>query len=146
MERLPLHVLIGPAEEAVLYENEVIAGLTYFHLHIREQLIQTTFKCKNCFPRRSGQRLPSNAKEEFPLCFYIGDNANDTLLGYDGTLLGHLREIYIILSTASQRVVRLTFQQPLPDDLNTALLDLGVEVIVQSPDADSALGDVDAHL
>ena len=146
MERLPLHILVGPAEEAVLYEGQLVAGLKRFELYTREDVVQTTFECTNCFPRPSGHRLQQDAREEFPLRLYVGDRRDEILVSYDGTAIGHVREIYTALSTQSKRVMRITFAKPLPDDLHTALLDLGVEVVVQSPDADSALGDVDAHL
>jgi hypothetical protein len=143
MERLPLQVLIGPGEEAVSYEDEFIAGLTDFELDANTH-VHTVFSCANCFPRRSGHRIPSISKE-YPLRIYVGDDVNEIVVSYDGMQLSHLGPLYVVLGATRKRIVRITSYVPLPDYLNTALLDLGVEVIVQPPDVPTA-GDADARL
>jgi hypothetical protein len=146
MEQLPLTILIGPVEEAVLFENEVIAGLTDFELDA-SKFVRTTFSCCNCFPRRSGHRAPNQEKgiEAYPLRIYVGDDVNEISVNFQGKPISHLGPLYIALGATRKRIVRITSYVPLPDELNTALLDLGVEVIVQPPDVPTA-GGTDARL
>jgi hypothetical protein len=141
MERLPLNILLGPDKEVVLINGEVIAGLTDFELSARER-IETRYVCVNCFPRPSGHRVPEPGK--YPLHIYVGDNVNDVLVSHVGKPIGMLRDIQVKLSTTQKRIVRLTSYTPLPEDLEVALLDLGVEVIVEPPDLSA--GGEDAHL
>ena len=143
MERLPLSILISPVEEVVLFENEIVAGLTDFELDTTKH-VRTTLSCANCFPRRSGHSVHSHS--EYPLRIHIGDDVNEIVVAYDGKQLSHLGPLYIALGTTRKRIVRITSYVPLPDKLNTALLDLGVEVIVQPPDDTQSAGDLDASL
>jgi hypothetical protein len=143
MEALPLSVLIGPKEELVLFNDEIVAGLTFFELDASDR-IRTTFTCTNCFPRPSGHRVREIGK--YPLRIRTGDDIDHAMVTYVGRPISGVRKVFVCLNAAVKRTVRVTTYTKLPDKLNTALLDLGVEVIVQSPDADQALGDVDANL
>ena len=141
MERLPLSILIGPEDEAVVYGRELIAGLTRFVLDT-STCVLTTFQCANCFPRSSGHRP---LLDDYPLRIYVGDNVNEIIVSYKGSRLSHLGTLYIALNAKSKRLIRITSYRPFPDELNTALLDLNVEIIVQSPN-EQADGDPDARL
>ena len=143
MERLPLSILIGPVEEAILFENEIVAGLTDFELDTSKH-VRTTFSCCNCFPRRSGHGIRSHS--EYPLRIHVGDNVNEIVVAYEGKQLSLLGPLYIALGATRKRIVRITSYVPFPDELNTALLDLGVEVIVQPPDDPQSAGGLDASL
>lgn len=143
MERLPLNILLGPDEEAVLINGEIIANLTEFELTARDK-VETRYVCVNCFPRPSGHRVKEAAS--YPLHIYVGDNVNEIVVGYNGKSIGMLRDIQVKLSVAQKRIVRLTSYVPFPDDLGAALLDLGVEIIVEPPDTKESAGGADAHL
>jgi hypothetical protein len=143
MEQLPLHVILGPDEELVLFNGEIVAGVTHFELNAHTH-VETTFKCVNCFPRPSGHRVKEPGK--YPLHLYVGDNVNEVVVSLDGKPIGMLREIQVKLSTTQKRIVRLTSYVPLPEELEVALLDLGVEIIVQPPDTEESAGGSDAHL
>jgi hypothetical protein len=143
MANYPLNVLLGPSEELVLIDGEIVAGLTEFELHTRNLTIETRYVCVNCFPRPSGHRVPELGK--YPLRIYAGDTTNDFLVTHGGRPLGALRAVHIKLSTTKKRIVQFTLGTPLPKELDTALLDLGVELIVTSADA-LATGVEDANL
>jgi hypothetical protein len=143
MERLPLSVLIGSEEEAVLYNDEVVAGLTAFML-TTDQVIKTSFTCVNCFPRPSGHRIRDIGK--YPLRIRAGDDVNNVMLTYKGRPISALRELLVVLNAEAKRTIRVTTYTPIPEPAHTALLDLGVEVIVQPPDDTQAAGGEDAHL
>ena len=146
MERLPLTVCIGAEEEAVLYENEIVAGLVDFKLDAH-QIVKTHYVVVNCFPRPSGQRIqPAKLNADYPLRIHVGDDVNQVLVSLHGKPIGSLRDIQVKLSTTQKRIVRLTSYNPLPEELEVALLDLGVEVIVQPPDSEQSAGAPDAHL
>lgn len=134
MEHLPLTVLIGPQQELVTWEGEVVAGLTAFKLDGR-QVLRTSYSCANCFPRPSGHRVQDI--DRFPLRIYADDDVNHIRVSYEGRPISNLGEVYIELDVDQKRIVRLLSYVPFPEDLNTALLDLGVEVIVQPPDSHS---------
>lgn len=144
MERLPLTILIGPTEEAILWEGEIIAGLTDFELDA-SNLVRATYTVRgNCFPRPSGHKVRSH--NEYPLRIHVGDDVNEVVTAHKGRPFGFLRSVYVALKATQKRIVRITSYVPLPDDLNTALLDLGVEVIVQPPDDTQSAGGPDARL
>lgn len=146
MERLPLNILLGSDEEAVLFNNEIVAGLTSFELDAAK-VVKTSYVCVNCFPRPSGHRIErAKMDSTYPLHIYVGDNVNEMLVSLNGKPIGALREIQVKLSTTQKRLVRLTSYVPLPEDLEVALLDLGVEIIVQPPDTEESAGGQDAHL
>lgn len=144
MEQLPLTILIDATDEAVLFENDLIAGLIDFELDTSEpKCVKTTFVCTNCFPRRSGHRVSQHDK--YPLRIHVGNDPQQVLLTYAGRPISHFRNLYLMLSATRKRIIRITACKPLPKGLNTALLDLGVEIIVQSADMPTA-GDIDACL
>lgn len=146
MERLPLNILVGPDEEAVLFNNEIIAGLTSFELTAAD-VVRTSYVCVNCFPRPSGHRIErAKMDNTYPLHIYVGDDVNEILVSYAGKPIGMLRDVQVKLSTTQKRLVRLTSYVPLPEELEVALLDLGVEIIVQPPDTEESAGGSDAHL
>jgi hypothetical protein len=143
MERLPLHIILGPDEELVLVNGEIVAGVTDFELDASTH-VKTTFTCVNCFPRPSGHRVGEPGK--YPLHIYVGDDVNEIVVSLNGKPVGMLREIQVKLSTTQKRIVRITSYVPLPEELEVALLDLGVEIIVQPPDTEESAGGQDAHL
>jgi hypothetical protein len=144
MERLPLTILLGLTEEVVLWEGDVIAGLTDFTLDA-DMLVRATYTVRgNCFPRRSGNRIREPGK--FPLHIHVGDDVNEIVIAYEGRPFGLLRNLYVALKATEKRILRITTYALLPDELNTALLDLGTEVIVQPPDDPPSTGGVDASL
>lgn len=141
MEPLPLSVLLGNAKEVILFKNGIVAGLLHFELDLTEY-VKTSFVCSNCFPRPSGHIV--HKLEDFPLRIDVGDDRDQTTLTYKGKRLGSITNMYIVLSATDKRIIRLTASRELPDELNTALLDLGVEIIVQYPD--TTMENTDAHL
>lgn len=147
MERLPLEICVGPVEEAVLYERELVAGLTEFELDA-SNFIKTRFTCVNCFPRRSGHGVQDHAlmTKAYPLRIYVGDDVNQIRISLNGRPIGRIRNIQVKLSTTAKRVIRLTSDISLPEEAERALLDLGVEIIVQPPAIKQSTGDSDAHL
>lgn len=150
MERLPLTIYIGPAEDCVLFENEIVAGLVEFALDVNVDTptVRTSHTVLNCFPRPSGHRMQDKAKADrsFPLHIYAGDTAASILVSLHGRPLGRLRDIQVKLSTTQKRLVRITSYTPLPDEAEAALLDLGVEIIVEPPDTAPTAGGSDAHV
>lgn len=141
MGTLPLQVFIGPQNEIIAYNNEIVAGLTEFELDT-DPHIQTTYKCANVFPRQSGHRVMPGQNDNYPLRIYAGDNVDELLVGVQDKLFGVvIRHLHIKLSATEKRLVRLTTHLPLPDVSKLILLDLGVELIVEPPE-----GDMNAHL
>lgn len=147
MERLPLIICIGPVEEAVLYENELVAGLVDFTLDA-SSVVKTSYTVINCFPRPSGHSIQDKAKanEAFPLRIYVGDDINEIRVSLHGKPVGFIRGAQVKLSTTQKRMVRITSYTPLPKEAEAALLDLGVEIIVEPPDETAQAGGQDAHL
>lgn len=124
-------VLIGPNNEIIAYNNDVIAGLVEFTLDT-DPHIKTVYSCANVFPRPSGHRVKAGAVDEYPLHIYAGDEPNAVLVGVKGKLYGVvLRRIQVHLHATKKRIIRLTTYLPLPEDSKLILLDLGVELIVE---------------
>jgi hypothetical protein len=130
--KTPLTILIGSDKEAVLYQNSIVAGLTHFQLCLGE-IVETAFYCANCFPRVSGHRA---ALADYPLHIHVGDDINDAVVAYNGRPIGFVKEAFLSLSADAKRIIRLTSYVPWPDDLKPDLLELGVELIEEAPDAD----------
>ena len=131
MPTLPLTILIGPEndEEVVLYEGEVIARVTAFTLDTGP-ILTTHFTCANCFPRKSGHS-PPKPLSSYPLRIYADDDIKNLHISYLGRPIGHLSNVHVHLSATAKRIIRFTSYNPLPEELRQALLDLGVELIVQ---------------
>jgi hypothetical protein len=143
MEHLPLTILIGPESEFVLIDGEVIAGLIEFKLKASSgERIKTHYTCINCFPRPSGQRVPP--QNDYQLRIYAGDHSDDTLVSYAGRPIGKLRSVEVKLSATQKRSVHLTAHELLPNELGIALLDLGVEIITETPDTKETAKDPNA--
>lgn len=147
MDALPLTVLIGPEDELVVWEGEALAGLHRFILDTMdstgsEMPLRTVFTCSGCFPRKSGQRVTNLIK--YPLRIYADDDLQHLRVSYGGRPISHLGGLYISLSATQKRIVRITSYIPFPEDLRVALLDLGVEIIVEPPD--QSAGAIDASL
>ena len=135
MEQLPLCIYVGPVEEAVLYANELVAGLVEFQLKADADnpTIRTSYEVVNCFPRPSGHGVQdrAGADEAFPLRIYVGDDVNTISVSFKGRPFSALSGIYVKLSTTQKRIIRITSYNPFPEELEIALLDLGVELIVE---------------
>lgn len=144
---LPLIVLIGPEsdDELVLYEGEIVARVSSFTL-LADQILHTHFSCAaSCFPRKSGHR-PTKALSAYPLRIYANDSVNEMITSYRGRPIGLFSRVHIKLSATEKRIVQFTSYNPLPEELRQALLDLGVELIVQPSLTPTTEETEDAHV
>lgn len=133
----PLRIHVGPELELLLFNNQPIGGLTHFELDFQSaQAIHTQYACAGCFPfllAEAPERSLSNA--EFPLRIYVGPPSDETFtdqhlnVWFYGRPLP-VRQILVQLHADAKRIIRMYLDTALPSEVLSALLDLGVEVIV----------------
>lgn len=134
----PLRIHVGPELELILFNNKLIGGLIAFELACApENVVHTKYDCAGCFPfllPEAPERSLSN--QDFPLRIYVGPHSDEDFtqqllnVWFYGRPLP-VQSLYLRLHGQEKRIIRLTLTTELPQDVFNALLDLGVEVIVE---------------
>lgn len=133
----PLRIHVGPKQELLLFNNQPLGGLTSFELDFKPgNVVYSKYECAGCFPfllTEAPERSLSN--KDFPLRIYVGPHSDETFTeqGLNVWFYGRplpVQAAQLRLHTQEKRIIRLTLTTELPQEVLEALLDLGVEVIV----------------
>ncbi len=133
----PLRIHVGPDVELLLFNNQPIGALQCFELDFKPgNAVRSTYECVGCFPyllTEAPERSLSN--KEFPLRIYVGPRSDENFLQQELSVWFHSRPLpvqqaFLRLHGQEKRIIRLTLTSELPQEVLNALLDLGVEVIV----------------
>ena len=133
----PLRIHVGPELELLLFNNQPLGGLISFELDFKPRnVIYSKYECAGCFPyllTEAPERSLSN--KDFPLRIYVGPHSDEKFTEqilnvwfYGKPLPVHAAQLR--LHAQEKRIIRLTLTAELPQEVLNALLDLGVEVIV----------------
>jgi hypothetical protein len=123
--------------DLILLNGLRLEQLTEFELHAGvDQPLVTYYGVIGAFPNKQSD-APENtmSNKAYPLRISVGANADDVLVIYMSRPIGLLKEIYVRLfmhEGKPKRILRLTTYK-MPDELRDALLNLGVEVIIEPP-------------
>jgi len=133
----PLRIHVGPENELILFNNQPIGALTCFELDYNpDEIVRSTYECVGCFPyllAEAPERSLSN--KDFPLRIYVGPHSDAKFteqvlnVWFYGRPLA-VQRAFLRLHCDEKRIIRLTLTTELPQEVLDALLDLGVEVIV----------------
>lgn len=133
----PLRIHVGTEQELLLFNNQPLGGLIAFELDFKPgNVVYSKYECAGCFPyllTEAPERSLSN--KDFPLRIYVGPHSDEKFTEqtlnvwfYGRPLPVHAARLR--LHAQEKRIIRLTLTTELPQEVLNALLDLGVEVIV----------------
>jgi len=133
----PLRIHVGPEQELLLFNNQPLGGLVSFELDFKpDAVVYSKYECAGCFPfllTEAPERSLSN--QDFPLRIYVGPHSDETFteqvlnVWFYGRPLP-VQAAQLRLHAKEKRIIRLSMTAELPKEVLEALLDLGVEVIV----------------
>lgn len=140
----PLRIHVGPEEELLLFNNQPLGGLISFELDFKqESVVHSKYECAGCFPyllTAAPERSLSNTA--FPLRIYVGPRSDESFTQQELNVwfLGRplpVYQLFVQLHAEQKRIIRMYLTQQLPQEVLDALLNLGVEVVINNASHDA---------
>jgi hypothetical protein len=132
---LPLGISVGKTNILVLWNGAEVNNLQMFDLCINNNKGPITPTYKTLGPLPTTGAAPSDALSNsvYPLRMHLG--SFDAMLTFQSRPFGGIKLIQLHLETEKKPIIRFEFATAPPEELVIALVDLGVEVVIEEPHA-----------
>ena len=132
----PLRVHIGKDKPPlILLNNQLLGRLSRFQLYaeVEKALITTHYEVQGCFPNWDPPPDDGMSNASYPLRMSFSHECAQALVTFQGRPIGHLQGVTLDLTPDVKPVIRLfCIKNKLPEEVAKALVDLGVELVIDA--------------